>query len=157
MDISDVKIFMDVIVTFTVIFGILLSISKFLRKKIANYLLKQIDETSPDCYATDAIKLSKTNLVNIQEINDNISFLKTKIEEIPDTLGKITERLEDGDKHFSELKKAIIRLEILRFIDHDHTDIKQITGLYDQYKKLGGNSYIDIVYKNYINNYKNNK
>ena len=42
------------------------------------------------------------------------------------------------------------RLEIIAQIEHNPTDVKTILSLYDEYKKEGGNSYMDA----YVNKWK---
>ena len=150
MELTNIKLICDVFVSFTVIFGIVITISKYVRKKIANFLLKQIDETSPNCYATKAINLSHENLININQISSNISDLKQENNKTSSTLNDIIQRLNESAGCFDNITKSLNRLEILSYIDHHPEEMKQIGELYDKYKKMGGNSYIDLVYKNYI-------
>jgi len=153
MDLTNYKVILDIIVSLTVISGIIIGISKKIRKKIADTLFKQIDSTSPACYASAAINLSHVNSENIEIIKSDIGVIKDNFENIQSTLHHIEDRLIDGDYSFNELQKSTIRLEILQMI-HDVADIKQISELYDKYKSLGGNSYIDYIYKDYIDSLK---
>lgn len=60
--------------------------------------------------------------------------------------GKIDLILETLDKH----ERRLLRLEIMEAIDrNDRTVVHQ---LYDEYKALGGNSYIQEMYKDYCKN-----
>lgn len=56
------------------------------------------------------------------------------------------------------LKKDNLRLQSLQMMQHDPTNRYAITLLYDQYKKLGGNSYLDAEYEKWAKKYnKTNK
>lgn len=51
------------------------------------------------------------------------------------------------------LKKDNLRLQSLQMMQHDPTNRYAITLLYDQYKKLGGNSYLDAEYEKWAKKY----
>jgi hypothetical protein len=50
----------------------------------------------------------------------------------------------------AEHKRRLLRLEIIAAIDRN--DRAVVHQLYDEYKALGGNSYIQELYKNYCKN-----
>lgn len=45
------------------------------------------------------------------------------------------------------------RLEIIAQIEHNPTDVKTILSLYDEYKKEGGNSYMDVYVEKWKKKY----
>lgn len=45
------------------------------------------------------------------------------------------------------------RLEIISQIEHNPTDVKTILSLYDEYKHMGGNSYMDAYVKRWRKKY----
>lgn len=51
------------------------------------------------------------------------------------------------------LKKDNLRLQALQMMQHDPTNRFAITFLYDQYKKQGGNSYLDAEYERWAKKY----
>ena len=55
----------------------------------------------------------------------------------------ILSRLDDLDK----IKVALKRLEYLNMRNHNEDDEVSINAIYDEYKRLGGNSYIDMDYE----------
>jgi predicted nuclease with TOPRIM domain len=161
---SDFKTILDVIVGLSVITTIVAAGIKKIRKKVAINLFRQIDETTPSCYISDAITLSLENSENIKNIKSVVECVKNDHKDIKNTLNKIQERLADGDAAFTrlekrldesnnELQKSTTRLEILQLIN-DKSGIEQVSGLYDKYKGMGGNSYIDIRYNDYIESFK---
>jgi hypothetical protein len=73
--------------------------------------------------------------------------------------GRITDSLirkveNDTTKLIDEKMKNLIlyikRIEISNMIFQHPDDFIYISELYDEYKKIGGNSYIDFQYSNYI-------
>jgi septal ring factor EnvC (AmiA/AmiB activator) len=161
----DLKTILDVIVAASVISTIVAAGIKKIRKKIAINLFRQIDSTTPSCYISDAITLSLENSENIKNIKSVVECVKNDHKDIKTTLNKIQERLADGDAAFTrqekkldesnnELQKSTTRLEILQMIN-DKSGIEELSYLYDKYKSMGGNSYIDIRYKNYVDSFKN--
>jgi hypothetical protein len=59
----------------------------------------------------------------------------------------ILSRLDDLDK----IKVALKRLEYLNMRNHNEDDEVSINAIYDEYKRLGGNSYIDMDYERWSN------
>lgn len=45
------------------------------------------------------------------------------------------------------------RLEIIAQVEHNPTDVKTILSLYDEYKKEGGNSYMDMYIRKWKKKY----
>ena len=56
-----------------------------------------------------------------------------------------------SDSH--ELRLSITQLKILNLIQHDPKDKYTICLLYDEYKKNGGNSYLDAMYNKWSKKY----
>ena len=144
----DIKLILDIIVAIALVFGILLSVSRWAKKKISNMIIKQVDETSVDCPTTQAIKLSRENAKNINQLTTNITNLGIKL----DNLGnKMDEYIIFATDNSTSLK----RLEIMTLIQTNSNDFLHISNLYDEYKKKGGNSYIDVIFEKYKQDYEN--
>lgn len=60
---------------------------------------------------------------------------------------RLEDKLDTVLKNQNEHDKRLLRLEILEAIRRD--DRGTVHRLYDDYKALGGNSYLNEVYKNY--------
>lgn len=60
---------------------------------------------------------------------------------------KMFELLKDIQKDQKILKMDTLRLQSLQMMQHDPTNRFAITLLHDQYKKMGGNSYLDAEYE----------
>ena len=65
----------------------------------------------------------------------------------------ILSRLDDLDK----IKIALKRLEYLNMRNHNEDDEVSINAIYDEYKRLGGNSYIDMDYERWSKRKTNKK
>lgn len=65
----------------------------------------------------------------------------------------ILDKLNDLD----QIKIAVKRLEYLNMRQHNEDDEVSINAIYDEYKRLGGNSYIDMDYERWCNRKKANK
>ena len=59
----------------------------------------------------------------------------------------ILDKLNDLD----QIKIAVKRLEYLNMRQHNEEDEISINAIYDEYKRLGGNSYIDMDYERWCN------
>jgi tRNA nucleotidyltransferase/poly(A) polymerase len=51
------------------------------------------------------------------------------------------------NEEFKGLLKSVKRLELLHLLDHKTKDAETICSVYDEYKELGGNSYLDEHFK----------
>jgi hypothetical protein len=64
-----------------------------------------------------------------------------------DTLRKNFEKNEKADEsRFRQTRQKLMRLELLNMIQHSPENKNAIMSLYDQYKRIGGNSYIKEIY-----------
>jgi hypothetical protein len=142
MNIADFRIILDIIIAFGVIIGSIAAFTKRMKRKVVNTLIQEIDENSPDCYATEAIRISHDNSDNIKELSSNVSTMSNVIT-------KLSEKLDKYVDHELNNWKSLKSLEIMHLIDVK-ADILQVSKVYDEYKKQGGNSYIDIIYKKYV-------
>ena len=61
--------------------------------------------------------------------------------------------LKDIQKDQKILKMDTLRLQSLQMMQHDPINRFAITLLHDQYKKLGGNSYLDAEYEKWAKKY----
>jgi len=143
-----IQIFLQIIVAITIIVSAIVLFTKWLRKKIVNIFIKEIDDNSPSCLATDSIKLSKLNAINLQHIDE-------KLNNIIINLNDISNKQTNNNEIINYMERSLIRLEILRFIDREPTNLQKISELYDMYKSHGGNSYMDLIYAEHIEKYKN--
>lgn len=69
------------------------------------------------------------------------------------SLKTIMEKLNDLDS----IRLSVKRLEYLNMRHHNEDDEVSINAIYDEYKKLGGNSYIDMDYEIWSKRKKTNK
>jgi hypothetical protein len=69
----------------------------------------------------------------------------------------INEKLHSYSLDIISLTLTVKRMELSSMIVQHPDNMLYIVELYDEYKRLGGNSYIDIQYNNYIKNRTNEK
>ena len=65
----------------------------------------------------------------------------------------ILDKLDELD----HIRLAVKRLEYLTMRQHNEDDEMSINAIYDEYKRLGGNSYIDTDYERWSNRKKNKR
>ena len=64
---------------------------------------------------------------------------------------------KDLNKKLDKQSLLIKRLELLHLFSDDPSQTLLINNIYDEYKKEGGNSYIDQKYQDWLEYYNNNK
>ena len=73
------------------------------------------------------------------------------------TLLFIFQMIREHKRGFSKKLDQVIlqnkRLEFLNMVQHDPTEVKTIMTLFDEYRKMGGNSYAMLVYKKWKKKY----
>jgi hypothetical protein len=139
---DSLKLIFDLVAGVMVVGGLMITISKFVKKFCANILIKQIDENGPECAVTDAIKLSRQNAKMIEAISK-------KNKETSDNIDKLTTAMDKHINIVSDNTISLKRLELMQLIQTNSADFIHISELYDEYKRQGGNSYIDVIYKKY--------
>ena len=76
---------------------------------------------------------------------------------ISPTLLFIFQMIREHKKGFSKKLDQVIlqnkRLELLNMTQHDPTEVKTIMTLFDEYRKMGGNSYAVLVYNKWKKKY----
>ena len=76
---------------------------------------------------------------------------------ISPTLLFIFQMIREHKKGFSKKLDQVIlqnkRLELLNMTQHDPTEVKTIMNLFDEYRKMGGNSYAVLVYNKWKKKY----
>ena len=69
---------------------------------------------------------------------------------ISPTLFFIFQMIREHKKGFAKKLDQVIlqnkRLELLNMTQHDPTEVKTIMTLFDEYRKMGGNSYAMLIY-----------
>ena len=63
---------------------------------------------------------------------------------------RIEKNILDVQAQIDSLKMMLLRHEILDAVRNDYLSVEDIMGLYDQYKSLGGNSFITEEVYNYV-------
>ena len=76
---------------------------------------------------------------------------------ISPTLLFIFQMIREHKKGFAKKLDQVIlqnkRLELLNMTQHDPTEVKTIMNLFDEYRKMGGNSYAVLVYNKWKKKY----
>lgn len=76
---------------------------------------------------------------------------------ISPTLLFIFQMIREHKKGFAKKLDQVIlqnkRLELLNMTQHDPTEVKTIMTLFDEYRKMGGNSYAVLVYNKWKKKY----
>ena len=142
MSLVNFNIVLEIIIAFMIIISTLFTFSKIFKKFLSNGIIKNIDQNSTKCYLTDTLNLVNENS---KHINDLLKINK-----------QISDKLDKFVDSQAEINRTSKRLEIMRLIDHDPNQVLLVSSLYDEYKKGGGNSYIDNLYNNYITKYGKN-
>jgi len=94
-------------------------------------------------------------------INEQKTALQTMFKSVDDEQNRMLKELHESitriEKDYSRtqitMRKDLLKLQILEAIDAEETP-REVLYHFDQYKKLGGNSYIDEKVRAYLKRYK---
>lgn len=74
-----------------------------------------------------------------------IIFLITRHDNKNSKLNQIVTNQEEMKEHLTDVKRDLLRLQILNLVQHEPKNKDTILNLYDTYTKLKGNSYISTI------------
>lgn len=150
-------IFSDITSIITTISGLIISLTVIL-SVFKKFRLWLINKLISDVKFDDLD--SKSELYNIREnienhdkvVDEKLDELNNKIDNKIEYVSEIINKREDS---VYEIRRSLLRLEIGRLLDHDPYNRDNILKLYDEYKSMGGNSYMKYSIDRWLKEYGN--
>lgn len=126
--------FSAIIVALTVILASFTKVRKWLVNKIAS----DVDFSKIDKRSELYLMHEKT-----QKHESQKDEIFKQIKDLLEAQNKgFKESIEKQNRHLDELRRSTLRLEIGRLLDHEPKNSDTIHKLYDEYLRMGGNSYM---------------
>lgn len=113
---------------------------------VASVLLNEIKRGAISSISTKGIIFNNKDTEKLESMLKDVSTIKQELVIVKQSNTIITQELNTVKQYNKRLELALLRLQILS----PETNLETKLSLYDEYKFLGGNSYIDL----YISKYK---
>lgn len=113
---------------------------------VASVLLNEIKRGAISSIGTKGIIFNNKDTEKLESMLKDVSTIKQELTIVKQSNAIITQELNTVKQYNKRLELALLRLQILS----PETNLETKLSLYDEYKFLGGNSYIDL----YISKYK---
>lgn len=101
------------------------------------------------------IATNMASLINVDDLSKNSSLYKTLeinnkiLEQLNDINTKSINSFGKINDEFKNINRTLLRLEIISAMDHRSENEPNIYKLYQTYKEMGGNSYVDKLMKDW--------